>query len=235
MLSGAMDILVILEPDGSYRSSAFHVRFGSLRVVHSKATEIEIYINGNKTDVRMKLTSSGDAYFSIDESELNKYIQEQSKYIANKEFNLSQKSLGELISKDDVILKQKYKSFFPSSNQIQSLDLNKGKNEITFVCKTNRGGIQTLKSYIYLWPYTAQLIISDVDGTITRSDVLGQLLPFFGKDWSHDGVNELFTKIYDNGYRMVYLTARAIGQSSMTRYYLENLTQGNKTLPPGPY
>ena len=192
MLSGAMDLLVIEEPDGKFRSSSFHVRFGSLRVVHSKATEVEIYINGKKKDVKMKLASSGDAYFSFDESDT--YMKNQSESIANEEFKSNEKTLEDLVvpervSKDETILKKKYKSFFPSSNQIQLLDLKQGKNEITFVCKTNQGGFQTLKSSIYLWPYTAKLIISDVDGTITRSDVLGQLLPFFGKDWSHDGVN----------------------------------------------
>lgn len=144
MLSGAMDILVIEEPDGSFRSSSFHVRFGSLRVVHSKATEVDIYINGKKKKVKMKLSSSGDAYFSFDE--LDKYMLTQSKYIANEEFNSTQKTLVELlgekkVSKDETILKKKYKSFFPSSNQIKLLDLKQGKNEIAFVCETNKGGV----------------------------------------------------------------------------------------------
>ena len=238
MLSGAMDIIVISEPDGEFRSSSFHVRFGSLKVVHSKKREIDIYINGRRKDVKMKLSNNGDAYFAFDE--LDEYMIKQSKLIASNEFNANQATLDDLIkssarvSKDETILKRKYKSFFPSSNQLKRLDLKPGQNEICFVCSTYQGGVQTLKSYIYLWPYTSKLIISDVDGTITKSDILGQLLPFFGKDWSHDGVAELFTNIYNNGYKMVYLTARAIGQSSVTKYYLDNLTQDGKVLPPGP-
>lgn len=50
-------------------------------------------------------------------------------------------------------------------------------------------------------------MITDVDGTITRSDILGQLFPLFGKDWSHKGVTQLYTAIKDNGYVFLYLTA----------------------------
>lgn len=47
---------------------------------------------------------------------------------------------------------------------------------------------------------------------MVRSDVAGQVLPFLGKDWTHFGVIELFSAIHDNGYRLLYLSARAIGQ-----------------------
>ena len=55
-------------------------------------------------------------------------------------------------------------------------------------------------------------MISDIDGTITKSDVLGHVLPVIGRDWAQSGVAELFTKIKNNGYHMAYLSARAIGQ-----------------------
>lgn len=46
---------------------------------------------------------------------------------------------------------------------------------------------------------------------------------------------ELFTNIASNGYRMLYLTSRGIGQSSVTRSYLfENVKQRNFSLPAGP-
>ena len=85
-----------------------------------------------------------------------------------------------------------------------------------------------------MWKSTEKLIISDIDGTITKSDVLGYIFPVFGKDWSHEGVTDLFTKLYKNGYKIIYLTARAIGQSSMTKNYLNNLIQEKKALPTGP-
>lgn len=45
-------------------------------------------------------------------------------------------------------------------------------------------------------------MISDVDGTITRSDVLGHLLPAIGLDWSHPGISQLLTNVATNGYQV---------------------------------
>jgi len=230
MFSGSMDILVIESPNGLYKSSSFHVRFGSLKVIKSKEQEIEIFVNSKKTNVTMKLSSSGDAYFQYDES--CPQINQQNLY--DKEIKENLKEKDDLLKNDYNLFKKKYKSFFPSSNQIKELNLKPGQNEICFVCRTSSSGIQTLKSFIYLWPHNSKIVISDVDGTITRSDVLGQVLPIIGGDWTHEGVAELFTKITKQGYKILYLTSRAIGQSSMTKKYLDSLIQEKKSLPPGP-
>ena len=233
MFSGSMDILVIESPNGEYKSSSFHVRFGSLKVIKSKEQDIEIYVNSKKTNVTMKLSSSGDAYFQFDE--LDPQVSQQQK-LYNSEIkgydNPEEKD--NLIKNDYNLFKKRYKSFFPSSNQIKQLNLKPDRNDICFVCRTPTSGIQTLKSSIYLWPSSSKIVISDVDGTITRSDVLGQVLPVLGKDWTHEGVTELFTKITNQGYKIIYLTSRAIGQSTMTKSYLDSLIQEKKTLPPGP-
>jgi phosphatidate phosphatase LPIN len=55
-----------------------------------------------------------------------------------------------------------------------------------------------------------------------------------GKDWAQIGVAELFSKIEENGYKMLYLSARAIGQSRATRDYLKSIRQGDVKLPDGP-
>jgi phosphatidate phosphatase LPIN len=119
----------------------------------------------------------------------------------------------------------KIKSFAPNTEQIKSLNLKEGRNEITFVCKSRLSGKQTLTTDLYLWKESDKIVISDVDGTITRSDVLGHLMPMIGKDWSHEGVTELFTNIEKNGYKILYLTARAICQSSTTKNYIQTLFQ----------
>ena len=230
-----MDILVIQSPNGEYKSSSFHIRFGSLKVINYKEQKIEIYVNSKRTNVTMNLSSSGDAYFQYDELD-PQVINQQNLYNSQIEgIELDkEKEKDNLIKKDYDLFKKKYKSFFPSSHQIKQLNLNPERNEICFVCKTSTSGIQTLKSSIYLWQNTSKIVISDVDGTITKSDVLGQVLPILGKDWTHEGVTELFTKITEQGYKMLYLTSRAIGQSTMTKNYLDSLIQEKKTLPPGP-
>jgi phosphatidate phosphatase LPIN len=121
----------------------------------------------------------------------------------------------------------KYKSFIPTSNQMTLLELKEGRNEINFVCRSRLSGTQQLKAEVYLWKSDSKIIISDVDGTITKSDVLGQVLPMIGKDWSHAGVTDLFTNIEKNGYKMIYLTARAVCQAESTKNYLHTLFQRN--------
>ena len=36
------------------------------------------------------------------------------------------------------------------------------------------------RCHIYLWHHTDTIVISDIDGTITKSDVLGHILPVIG-------------------------------------------------------
>ena len=111
MLSGAMDILVIEEPEGELRSSCFHVRFGSLKVLKSHEQDIDIYINGRKKNVKMKLASCGDAYFLLDK--FDPEMKRQLKLIRQKEFNSTQielmaKLTGKRESKDNTLIKYEY-------------------------------------------------------------------------------------------------------------------------------
>ncbi len=63
VLSGGMDIIVIKYPDDSYKSSPFRIRFGSFKVFKAKEKIINIIVNGQKTDISMRLSESGEAYF----------------------------------------------------------------------------------------------------------------------------------------------------------------------------
>lgn len=67
-----------------------------------------------------------------------------------------------------------------------------------------------------------------------RSDALGHVFTMIGRDWTHLGVAKLYTDIASNGYKMMYLTSRAIGQADTTREYLRGIVQNNFTLPEGP-
>ncbi|XP_039306258.1 phosphatidate phosphatase LPIN2 isoform X2 [Solenopsis invicta] len=121
-----------------------------------------------------------------------------------------------------------------SSEQIASLELKDGANEVVFSVTTAYQGTKRCKCHIYKWKWDDKIVISDIDGTITKSDVLGHILPIVGKDWAQSGVAQLFTKIKNNGYKLLYLSARAIGQAGGTREYLRNLRQGDLSLPEGP-
>jgi hypothetical protein len=108
----------------------------------------------------------------------------------------------------DQLAPKYVKSLRLSSDVLKSLPLVDGLNRIRFVAE--RGGACSCK--LYKWPDNAQIVVSDIDGTITKSDVFGHLFTMIGKDWTQMGVAKLFTKIVDNGYRILYLTSRAIGQ-----------------------
>lgn len=62
-LTGAIDVIVVEQPDGSYKCSPFHVRFGKLGVLRSKEKVVDIEINGEPQDIHMKLGESGEAFF----------------------------------------------------------------------------------------------------------------------------------------------------------------------------
>lgn len=130
--------------------------------------------------------------------------------------------------------KQFVRTLIPTSEQVASLNLKEGQNLVTFSFCTRVLGKQQVDAHIYLWKWNAKIVISDVDGTITRSDVLGQVMPLVGKDWSHSGVARLFSAIKENGYQLLFLSARAIVQAYLTKSFLFNLKQDGKALPNGP-
>ncbi|CAG7834935.1 unnamed protein product [Allacma fusca] len=121
-----------------------------------------------------------------------------------------------------------------NDNITVSLGLRYGQNEAVFSVTTAYQGTTVARCHIYLWRYDDRVVVSDIDGTITKSDVLGHILPIIGNDWAQSGVAQLFTQIQDNGYKMLYLSARAIGQAAITRDYLRSIKQGDVTLPDGP-
>ncbi|XP_015575171.2 phosphatidate phosphatase PAH2 isoform X2 [Ricinus communis] len=131
-------------------------------------------------------------------------------------------------------LKKIVRANTPTSEELASLNLKEGSNVITFTFSTAMLGRQKVDARIYLWKWNTRIVISDVDGTITRSDVLGQFMPLVGVDWSQTGVAHLFSAIKENGYQLLFLSARAISQAYITRQFLVNLKQDGKALPDGP-
>ncbi|KAH8813239.1 Lipin/Ned1/Smp2-domain-containing protein [Xylogone sp. PMI_703] len=116
-----------------------------------------------------------------------------------------------------------------TSDQLKALNLKPGPNPMSFT--VNRA---TCQAFMYLWRYDVPVVISDIDGTITKSDALGHVLNMIGRDWTHIGVAKLYTDIVNNGYNIMYLTSRSVGQADSTRAYLNGVVQENYRLPKGP-
>ncbi|KAK3275621.1 hypothetical protein CYMTET_16253 [Cymbomonas tetramitiformis] len=122
----------------------------------------------------------------------------------------------------------------PTQPELAALGLKRGRNVLKFTFYTSVWGTQEVITYAYLWNWNSKVVISDVDGTITKSDMLGHILPMVGRDWSHSGIASLFRNISCNGYEFIYLTSRAIAQANITRDYLSNLCQDGENIPEGP-
>lgn len=116
-----------------------------------------------------------------------------------------------------------------TSDQLKALKLQPGSNSMSFT--VNRS---TCTAYMYLWKHSTPIVISDIDGTITKSDALGHVLNMIGRDWTHLGVAKLYTDIVNNGYNIFYLTSRSVGQADTTRAYLNGVVQDGYRLPKGP-
>ncbi|XP_073736516.1 phosphatidate phosphatase LPIN3 isoform X2 [Callorhinus ursinus] len=126
------------------------------------------------------------------------------------------------------------KSLRLSSNQIRRLNLQEGANDVVFSVTTQYQGTCRCRATIYLWKWDDKVVISDIDGTITKSDALGHILPQLGKDWTHQGITSLYHKIHLNGYKFLYCSARAIGMADLTKNYLQWVSERGCSLPKGP-
>ncbi|KAK3049294.1 lipin Ned1 [Extremus antarcticus] len=116
-----------------------------------------------------------------------------------------------------------------TTDQLKTMDLKPGGNSMSFT--VNRA---TCHATLWYWRHDVPIVISDIDGTITKSDVLGQVLNTIGRDWTHQGVAKLYTDISSNGYNFLYLTSRSVGQADTTRNYLNSVAQEGYRLPRGP-
>ncbi|GAA97312.1 hypothetical protein E5Q_03990 [Mixia osmundae IAM 14324] len=121
-----------------------------------------------------------------------------------------------------------------TSDQLKQLKLRKGVNTVSFSVQSSYSGLAVCSARIFLWEHDFQVCISDIDGTITKSDALGHVFTMIGRDWTHLGVAKLYTDIARNGYKLLYLTSRAIGQANTTRDYLKGIQQNGFQLPEGP-
>lgn len=122
-----------------------------------------------------------------------------------------------------------YDKLVPHDSFLQKLNLTKERTRITYECMGEK-----IEGRLFLWDSQDKCVISDVDGTITKSDILGQIFSRLGRDYTHPGIPSLFTKIAARGYRLLYLTARPITDGQMTREYIEHVKQGNFTMPIAP-
>jgi len=327
-LSGCVDIIVVRQPDGTLKSTPFHVRFGKLKILKSRNTLVTISVNSEKTNLKMVLGEAGEGFFEEEQEEIIQHLKTETSKLAEKSksekqskpssiesstenngvainnsllkmlrlksspgvdsgntrdtsgdienvqedsdeegaqkvsdlifldesrpkaLSMSAKNIQSSIAKlsplqlhrahslgyveSQNFQKKNAKTLRPNTVQLESLNLKQGSNTITYTVKSNLQGLQQVTGNIFLWSHDANIIISDIDGTITKSDVMGHLMSMVGKDWSQPGIAPLYTNIKRNGYHLLYLTSRAIGQAKQTKEMVNSVCQDGKMLPQGP-
>ncbi|TDH64834.1 uncharacterized protein CCR75_000592 [Bremia lactucae] len=95
--------------------------------------------------------------------------------------------------------------------------------------------VRYVDAKLHLWGPNESVVVVDLDGTLTISDVEGHIrtLRLGQYDFLHAGSCDFFTKLHELGLRIVYLTARPLDWASASRIHLENAVQHSISLPPG--
>lgn len=104
-----------------------------------------------------------------------------------------------------------------TESQLELMKLNYGQNQALLVIHDLDVRIPFS---IFLYDQSTKVILTDIDGTITKSDFRGFVGGHLGMDVHHEGVIELLHKVAQNGYVVIYLTARPIALDLETRKYL---------------
>lgn len=68
-LSGAIDVVVVEQADGTLACSPFHVRFGKFSLLRPSDKKVEFRVNDKKQDYAMKLGEGGEAFFVFETSD----------------------------------------------------------------------------------------------------------------------------------------------------------------------
>ena len=80
-------------------------------------------------------------------------------------------------------------------DELKKLNLKPGKNKIEFQVVTKFQGTAKTEAAIYLWKWSDKIVVSDIDGTVTKSDVVGHISNVFYIDYTHKGIHNLYHQI----------------------------------------
>ena len=140
--------------------------------------------------------------------------------IQDNNLHVLQDLIIEIGDSGEAYIKREDKLTYPSlftSDELESMNLHNGLNEAAFVCPDLN---VHMPFSIHLLNQGNKLVLTDIDGTITTSDVRGFVFGTLGFNVHHEGVVELYDKVAKNGYTLIYLSARPLTFEQETRKYL---------------
>ena len=123
----------------------------------------------------------------------------------------------------------------PSSEILRELGLLRGRNTLLFEC---RAFDLRAECSVYLWSANDKIVVVDIDGTLTKSDVRGYVeTVYLGRyDYVHEGAVSFFSNLeHAFGVRLLFLTSRPMHHFADTRAFLHLVhNRRGERLPGGP-
>ena len=136
----------------------------------------------------------------------------------------------------------------PDHDGLASMTLVPGANHVKFradppASSGGQGGgsrsVHSAECCIFLWRYDDRVVVCDVDGTITRTDVIGFIGTIRGgtavHEHTHPGVCSFMQGVHDDlGVKVLYLTSRPLRLVNQTKRFLQELRQMEPSPHPPP-
>ena len=143
---------------GDLAASPFSVQFGKKDIWLPRSGHVvKIKVNSEEVPVGMVLDSEGRAYFPT-----------QHNHVGKRQYRFWSALLG--LGDGNP----KHRTTTATSSQLSRLGLQPGVNSILFQVKTASGNLVTTQSNLHLINNTSRLVVSDIDGTVTKSNNQGE-------------------------------------------------------------
>eukprot|EP00792_Barthelona_sp_PAP020_P006237 TRINITY_DN293_c0_g1_i1.p1 TRINITY_DN293_c0_g1~~TRINITY_DN293_c0_g1_i1.p1 ORF type:complete len:371 (-),score=99.11 TRINITY_DN293_c0_g1_i1:10-1122(-) len=195
--SWIFDLVAVFENESFYKCSPLIAIFGSKLVSNLSNNQVFLRINEKLVNINLRTNDIGMVYIEemLDDGDL----EECDEYF-RPFFKLSQR-------------------IFFTPDEMDRMDLQRGRNLVSLEIN-NEGVVSQICTSLFLLDVQDRIVISDIDGTITRSDIAGQVLPRIGKNYSHAGVSVFLQNLSELGYLVIYLSSRPIGDVEHVKSYL---------------
>ena len=187
---GALDVVVVAHPDGTLRSSPWHVIFEAVAPSSGAGPAVvRVQINGTYFDdaPRLRVAAAHEpATFAAAAGESSTSVPPT--------------------------------AFLTALAATQLL--HEGRNELRFSVDEGGTATSCVRAFLYLWRSGSSAVVFDIDGTVTLSDVAGHAANLLPGDASptHAGVCELACELVARGYALFFLTSRPLlGVSGIER------------------
>ncbi|KAG7364347.1 LNS2 lipin/Ned1/Smp2 domain containing protein [Nitzschia inconspicua] len=115
--------------------------------------------------------------------------------------------------------------------------LRPGRNPIRYLLLDELTVVGVAEANIFLWKYDDTLVVSDIDGTITKSNARGAIDTIVTTKYQHvhhSICNLLYRLTTQPKTHIVYITSRPLSLATSTRKFLDLVRQEEARLPEGP-